>query len=300
MHLSPIRTLLFVTAILTTNAAFADETPDFVIVTRTPEGPVVDPADNPHLSLKLSVEEQMEIAELLARYRKFGFGIEELVKIIAKNDAVSELNQATKDEISEVILAWAKPLPASNLEGNLSGYQALANLDPENPDHSKKRDTYAEKIKQQSLTILKKFKINKDEFSGITWYTHQDEPRYSDTRPFLSLYLGMKDGQKPILRFILNYTADSWLFVKNAQANIDGTIIDIPNAEWKRDNDSEIWEWIDIVATDAIIDLSRKISNSKKTIIRFNGQQYYDNYNVTEKDKQVLRDGLVAFEAMSN
>ena len=44
----------------------------------------------------------------------------------------------------------------------------------------------------------------------------------------------------------LNYTNDSWLFVENAALNIDGETVRLPYLDWKRDNDSEIWEWIDV------------------------------------------------------
>lgn len=299
MRFSDITAFILIVAASTVSPAFAEETRDFVIVTRTPNGPIVNPSDNPHLNLRLSVDQQKKIIELLSRYKKFGFGVEDLVEIAAENDAVNELNIAIKSELSDAILAWTKPLQASNIESNLNGYQALANLDPKNVEYIKKRDSYAEKVKQQSLEILERFKTKKDDFNGITWYTHKNEPRYSDTRSYVSLYLGKKEGEKPTLRFVVNYTSDSWLFVKNAQANIDGTIVDIPNAEWHRDNDSEIWEWIDVIASESIIDLSQQISESKKTIIRFNGQQYFDDYTVTASDKQVLHDGLIAFEAMS-
>jgi hypothetical protein len=97
---------------------------------------------------------------------------------------------------------------------------------------------------------------------------------------------------------MLSYTADSWLFVENAQFNIDGDFVDVPPDEWMRDNDSEIWEWIDVVATSSHTELARRIANSKKTIIRFNGRQYFDNYIVKEDDKEVLRDALLAYEVM--
>ena len=47
------------------------------------------------------------------------------------------------------------------------------------------------------------------------------------------------------------------------------------------------------------MNIALKIANSKKTVIRFNGQQYYDEYIVTSDDKEVLRDGLLAIKVMS-
>ena len=289
------------TALLVLNLpsiSLSQEASDLVIVTQTPNGPVIDPADNPPQKLAEPTKEQADMLAALSQVESFGTEIELLVDLVGKAETLHSFDAATLEKIEAEILSWTKPLPASNPEANFRGYRALANIRPENSTYISKRDDYQRKLMEIRQSILKKYKTQTDDFSGITWYQHKKEPRYMDTRPMVLLYIGKKEGQPPLLRFKLSYTADSWLFVQSAQLNIDGDIITVPSNDWKRDNDSEIWEWIDVVATHSYQELSQRIANSKKTVIRFNGQQYYDNYIVRDDDKEILRDGLLAYEVM--
>jgi len=59
----------------------------------------------------------------------------------------------------------------------------------------------------------------------------------------VTLYVLETGSGQRSLEFFLNYTADSWLFVRSAQINIDGEIVTLPSSSWSRDNDTEIWEW---------------------------------------------------------
>lgn len=45
--------------------------------------------------------------------------------------------------------------------------------------------------------------------------------------------------------------------------------------------------------------LVERIANSKKTVIRFNGRQYYDNVTIREQDKTIIRD-MFTFEEVYN
>lgn len=301
MNFRQIGFVVFVVSTLfISGGATAQSDDELVIVTRTPNGPVVNPADNPQLSVAEPSEEQKLILAALNQVENLGTEINELITLIANAKQLQDLEPPVVHRIEAEILAYIKPLPASDTEANMSGYAALANLNPGNATYSEKRDGYANALKQEKLAILKKYKAETDDFNGVTWYKHKSQPRYTDIRPFISLYLGQKDGQKPILRFVLNYTADSWLFVESAQINIDGTIVDIPSSNWQRDNDSEIWEWIDEYANESYIELAKRISKLKKAVVRFNGQQYFDNYTVRDADREVLRDGLLAFDVMSS
>lgn len=98
----------------------------------------------------------------------------------------------------------------------------------------------------------------------------------------------------------LNYTNDSWLFVENAALNIDGEIVRLPYLDWERDNDSEIWEWIDVSVDPDLRSILEKIATSKSTIVRFNGRQYYDNVTIRERDKQVIREMLWVEEVLKS
>ena len=59
-----------------------------------------------------------------------------------------------------------------------------------------------------------------------------------------------------------------------------------------------IWEWVDVSATDADIEMLKAIASSKETIVRFKGDQYYYDLVVSQSDKNGIKDVLAAYEAM--
>lgn len=168
-------------------------------------------------------------------------------------------------------------------------------LDPGNDTFKQKVTTYEDAEKSARLAVVGRLKKRVDSFSGYTYYSSPAEPAYANTRSYLLPYLAVK-GQRVSLRVELHYTADRWLFVHEASLNIDGRIVkfDVPASAWKRDNRADIWEWVDIVADAGMRRLLHDVADSKKTIIRFNGQQYYDDIVVSERDKAAIRDILMA------
>ena len=285
---------------LSAGLAFGQNDNPFLIVTQTKDGPIIKPEDNPSLPKGSLEGEGAAITDALSQSENFGTETELLVSLVGSAKYLRVFDNTVIDRLEAEILAWSKPLPASNVEGNLAGYTALANLRPDDQGYNSKRDSYIEKVAQKRAGVLKRYKTETDYFSGTVWYIHKNTPRYADIRPYVSLYLGKKDGQTPILRFVLHYTTrHGWLFVNSAKANIDGQIVDIPGSEWKRDNDSETWEWIDEFATENYKNIARRIGNSTKTVIRFSGEQNVDDYIVKADDKAALLDGLLAIEVLA-
>jgi hypothetical protein len=66
----------------------------------------------------------------------------------------------------------------------------------------------------------------------------------------------------------------------------------------ERDNDSEVWEWYDVSPTSENIEMLQKIMNSKKTVMRMEGTQYYKDKTITEAQKSAIRDTFVVFQGM--
>jgi hypothetical protein len=220
-----------------------------------------------------------------------------LVRLIREDGFSAGSVGARKTELIKVVSDFAKPIPASNAKANKEAYQALAILDPDTHAYKQKAEGYAKAERDGKSAALKKLKKRVDEFSGVTFYTHPAEPRFADTRSYLLSYLAEKNGSSA-LRVQLHYTADSWLFISSAKFNIDGKVVpfSVPEASWKRDNDSEIWEWVDVNVTPELRSLLEQVANSKTTIIRFDGRQYYDDFTVTAKDKAAIRDVFAAEE----
>lgn len=192
-------------------------------------------------------------------------------------------------EVEEAVIGHVRPLPAREATANKRGYEALARLDPENANYASKAKQYAAAEIQQRSALLRTLKKKTDSFNDVTFYHHPSEPRYADTRTYFLPYIVRKDG-RVWMRFQAHYTSDSWLFVQRLLFNIDGNIRRFPTATWKRDNDSEIWEWADVLVDNNLKDLMLEIANSNKTVARFEGRQYYKNVTVRASDKQAIKD----------
>jgi hypothetical protein len=235
-----------------------------------------------------------------------------------------------RDRLEAALLEFVRPLPASAAQSNLTGYQALARIVPEKPRYAKKVEHYAaglereilakeqhkkslaqqeeerlrllaQENKQRQKSIIKKLVKKTAEFDGSAWYRHPSSPRYQDIRPFVTLYIRESGSGRRYLELFVNYTSRTdWLFVESAQINVDGKIVRLPPSEWLRDNDTEIWEWTRYVNNAEMIQLARKIAESDRAVIRFNGQQYYSDHVITATEKSVISDMLLAWEGMKD
>ena len=223
----------------------------------------------------------------------------DLIEAVESAESLDSLPDEMRVKAIDIIFSYVRPLPASNAEANRNGYAALAQLDPSNSAYKQSAERYAAAIEENRTSILRRMKKRTDEFNGNVFCEHPNTPRYVDTRSYIAVYIGQNEG-RVWLRMRLNYTSDSWLFVENAAFNIDGETIRLPYTDWKRDNDSEIWEWIDVPIDADLRATLEKISVSKSTIVRFNGQQYYDNVTIRETDKQVIRDMFLVEEILKS
>jgi hypothetical protein len=93
----------------------------------------------------------------------------------------------------------------------------------------------------------------------------------------------------------MQYYSSDWLFIKEAKISIDGTVYTISNTQWERDNDSDIWEWSDEPLNDR--GLIEKIIKSKSAVIRYEGNQYYDDRTISSSQKLALKQILDAYDA---
>lgn len=203
-----------------------------------------------------------------------------------------------RDALEEALLAYVRPIPASEAQVNLMAYRALARLDPENAAYAERVERYTavlakrERDADRAVRDFQRRLITTTEaFDGSSWARHPSSPRYQDIRNYVTLYL-INDGKgRKSMEFFVNYTSDSWLFVENAQINIDGATSRLPVRRWFRDNDTEIWEFGSITGPQAI-EIARQIADADRAVIRFNGQQFHDDFVVPATDKKVLREML--------
>ena len=245
------------------------------------------------------------VAELIAKLADGPGGTAEIVIMIVSDGAFAQTDEERMATLEQAILSYAKPLPAADAQANRDAYFALSLIRPQNANYGAKAKSYSDAIeasvraaKAKQETIAKRLKKQTAEFDGSSWYRHPDSPRFQDMRPYLTLYILETGAGARSLELFVNYTADSWLFVESAQLNVDGEFISLPSSTWARDNDTEIWEWTGYTATPRLIEIAERIAGSKRTVIRFNGQNFYDDYVVPQKDKTIIKEMLLAWEVM--
>lgn len=254
-----------------------------------------------------------EVTETIKTYRAYldRIKLDPLqVEQIAADIAGTELPPAPRSDesaaLQDAIRAYVRPIPARRVQANLTAYTALSRLDPENPTYAQKVTQYetaqaAEEAREaaRQKEIVRKLVKTTAEFDGSAWYRHPSSPRYQDITSYVTLYVLETGAGKRALEFFVNYTSrDGWLFVQSASINVDGEITRLPATRWYRDNDTEIWEWAGYEDNDAMIALARAIATSDRAVIRFNGQQFYDDHVISAKEKRVIADMLLAWDEM--
>jgi hypothetical protein len=146
---------------------------------------------------------------------------------------------------------------------------------------------------------LKKMRVETDKFNGTKFYTDRSTPYYANYSTF-HIYIGKTEGGDPYLRLKVRYSDDDWLFVESASINIDGDVRDLDvGSDWDRDNGSgDIWEWVDVNATESHLSLVKDVINSKSAVIRYFGSKYRDDRTITSAQKRALQNVLDAYEAL--
>ncbi|MBR4889027.1 MAG: hypothetical protein IKU17_07770 [Clostridia bacterium] len=160
-----------------------------------------------------------------------------------------------------------------------------------------------ERILQEYLS---NFTIDEDKVEKLAWYMHDDMPDYIDIRSYIIPYIGVQNNNVWIcIRY--NYTADDWVFWEKLTIVTDNNkyyrILDY--FDTVRDNDGGVvWEYYDeplyynqALDTEELLML-QDIADSEEVIIRFEGDEYYDDLYVTDTDKAIIRDVLALYSAL--
>ncbi len=139
-----------------------------------------------------------------------------------------------------------------------------------------------------------------DKVEGITWYYPKSKPRYVD-QTCVYVYLGHKQDGSTWGRVVVKYSADDWLFVKNAIASVNRIKLPLTpkGAEWKRDNGSgSVWEWSDEPLNSDNRFALQELATSDEAIIRFEGSQYHSDHTLTKKEKEGITEAFHALRAL--
>ena len=160
--------------------------------------------------------------------------------------------------------------------------------------------TKAETLKTAAATVAKammdKMEKEEDFVRNLAFYYHTEWERgddywYADQRCFALPYLG-KQGSDVWLRFVCNYTASDWVFFKKITFACDDQRFykTFSYYDVVRDNGGrKVWEYIDMNVNATEIAILEAIASSEKTIIRFEGDDYYKDFTVKQTDKEAIR-----------
>lgn len=156
-------------------------------------------------------------------------------------------------------------------------------------------------------TKLARLTVEEDKVRGIAFYYAKGFPYYNsygywgaDVRCFCLPYMGIQ-GDSVWLRMVCDYTSGDWVFFEKITFAVDDeryyktfNYFDVT-----RDNAyGKIWEYVDIDVGSEEIELLYAIANSESTIIRFEGDDWYDDFTVTQNDKNAIKEMLEIYEAL--
>jgi len=216
-------------------------------------------------------------------------------------DAQAQLGdaEATRAEIQKKVeeKAAADQLAAAAKEGERKQAEKIAaeKIEADRLAALKKQQEKDAQIKLLSANLIS----NLDEVDSITWYRHKFSPD-SNVSNALWAYIGKKNGEV-WLRMKITYTGSDWLFINGFTFNIDGSNYPV-SLDWgdrKSDNSAgQVWEWVDLMVDAQGYALLEKIRDSKRTIIRYQGDQYKFDRDISTEEKQAIKEVLLAYEAM--
>lgn len=214
---------------------------------------------------------------------------------------LGEVTLKSKAKLDEIDNQYkALPEKAKRLVSNYSEYTEAEKKYNKLVEAEKKRKK-EEKIKQYKAA-LQSLRATSDSIKGYKWYYPQSFPNYINTRSYFLPYIAtdIKTGELEAVRIKADYTGDDWVFWKKLIINIDGENYykTVNYFDIEHDNDyGDVWEYYDWEAWYSDIEMLREIAKSKKTIVRFEGDQYHKDIEITANDKQGIKTVLAAYDA---
>ncbi len=161
----------------------------------------------------------------------------------------------------------------------------------------KKKIEEEHKKRMQAVTKLrKKF----DDVSGTTWYYNPYFTHYTNTN-LTSIYIGQREG-RVWLRLVMSYYGDDWIFFDDAYLSYDGNTKYIYFDKYddkKTENDSSVWEWIDVSVDGDILSFLKQMVNGKSVKMRLSGK-YTKTRNLTTKEINGIKDVLLGYDVLLN
>lgn len=144
--------------------------------------------------------------------------------------------------------------------------------------------------------LLTTLKVDYDAFEGRTVITHLP---FNNKESYLSLKVIVMDNGEFHPWVTSFYTAKDWLFVDSYSVSANGYRWNSGSLDFKRDHTGRIiWEWNNSPLNNEKREMLSKMASSDKSIVRFRGKDYYDDYELTKLQKKELSSLLKVIELM--
>jgi len=215
-------------------------------------------------------------------------------------------------------LSIVTTINARTMEDLESYKAALENLEPgkkvtvkfyelQNPRTPKGKPVW--KSKTASVTpstrrksILDNIRIHGDEIEEVDFVYQKDCDNVHSRESRMYLYFSEKDGAAGQLRLCICYVASDWLFIKGFIFKHGDDSYTLPADRFNVKNDNgngKVWEWIDIPVEDAklyktLVEMSQRFN----VTMRYTGDQYKKDRDVSSEELAAMRTVLAAFEMM--
>lgn len=162
------------------------------------------------------------------------------------------------------------------------------------------RKEKAEAARKKRMRAVNKLRKKYDDVSGITWYYNPYFTHYNNTNR-TSVYMGQKDGSV-WLRLEMSYEGEDWIFFENAYLSYDGKTKQIYFDKYRdkeTDNDTRVWEWIDVSVDSDILSFLREMVKGKSVKMRLSGK-YTKTRNLSVNEIRGIEDVLLAYDVLKN
>lgn len=216
--------------------------------------------------------------------------------VIALIDAIGTVTIDSGDAINKAQTAY--DALDSDLKSLVTNAQTLT-------DATKALDDLRIAEANKKLSALR---LQEDEVRGYKFYYPRVFPFYdsfgywgADVRCFALPYLSVS-GNNVYLRLVCDYTSSDWVFFEKIIFSVDGKNYTkyFDYFDVTRDNEyGDVWEYVDIECSESDIEMLEAIAASTKTIVRFEGDDYYYDFTVSGSDKTAIKEMVDIYKALS-
>ena len=141
-------------------------------------------------------------------------------------------------------------------------------------------------------------KKEKDEFSDTEYFLQKNMPKSRHSN-FLGFYATGSNKRPNSLHFLIQYTANDWLFIESIVMNIDGVNYNfVPTKEETYVGSGFVAEWTDD-SVNLGDDFVQAFIKAKSVKYRLNGKQFYKDYNLSSAQIQAGQNLLNYFSAFN-